>query len=169
MSNCLWLKSHSLLWLGRNYRSYTLMVSLMDVDSACEGKRDKRKQRKMEIRCKTFLKSARSWKGLLRRIFFFQYVNCGTFEFRNILGIVITPPPSSSYTRDSSPTRRQAAPSTRIIRGFFTSDKQAIWLSLGLFEENMFICRLLKGGWHHRERQADNHEHLTPHLCICQY
>lgn len=45
---------------------------------------------------------------------------CGTFEFRNILEIVIIPPPpSSSYTRDSSPTRRKAAPSTHIIRGVF--------------------------------------------------
>lgn len=42
------------------------------------------------------------------------------------------------YTRESSRTRRQGAPLIRIIRGFFTSDKQAIWLSLGLFEENMF-------------------------------
>ncbi len=45
----------------------------------------------------------------------------------------------SSYTGESSATRRQGAPSTRIIRRFFTSDKQAIWLSLGLFEENMFL------------------------------
>ena len=47
----------------------------------------------------------------------------------------------SSYTGESSATRRQGAPSTRIIRRFFTSDKQAIWLSLGLFEENMFLHR----------------------------
>lgn len=46
-----------------------------------------------------------------------------------------------SYTGESSATRRQGAPSTRIIRRFFTSDKQAIWLSLGLFEENMFLHR----------------------------
>lgn len=47
----------------------------------------------------------------------------------------------SLYTGESSATRRQGAPSTRIIRRFFTSDKQAIWLSLGLFEENMFLHR----------------------------
>lgn len=45
------------------------------------------------------------------------------------------------YTGEPSATRRQGAPSTRIIRRFFTSDKQAIWLSLGLFEENMFLRR----------------------------
>lgn len=44
------------------------------------------------------------------------------------------------YTRESSRTRRQGTPLIRIIRRFFTSDKQAIWLSLGLFEENMFLC-----------------------------
>lgn len=44
------------------------------------------------------------------------------------------------YTRESSRTRRQGAPLIRIIRRFFTSDKQAIWLSSGLFEENMFLC-----------------------------
>lgn len=44
-----------------------------------------------------------------------------------------------SYTREPSRTRRQGAPLIRIIRRFFTSDKQAIWLSLGLFEENMFL------------------------------
>lgn len=67
------------------------------------------------------------------------------FEQRNILRIVIIflPPLLSLYTRESSATRRQAAPSTHIIRGFFTSDKQPIWLSLGLFEKNMFICRML--------------------------
>lgn len=32
------------------------MVSLMDVDSACEGKRDKKKNRKMGIRYKTLKK-----------------------------------------------------------------------------------------------------------------
>lgn len=46
-----------------------------------------------------------------------------------------------SYTGESSATRRQGAPPTRIVRRFFTSDKQAIWLSLGLFEENMFLHR----------------------------
>lgn len=43
------------------------------------------------------------------------------------------------YTWESYATRRQGTPPTRIIRRFFTSDKQAIWLSLGLFEENMFF------------------------------
>lgn len=43
------------------------------------------------------------------------------------------------YTGESYATRRQGTPPTRIIRRFFTSDKQAIWLSLGLFEENMFF------------------------------
>lgn len=43
------------------------------------------------------------------------------------------------YTGESSATTRRGAPLTRIIRRFFTSDKQAIWLSLGLFEENMFL------------------------------
>lgn len=45
----------------------------------------------------------------------------------------------SSYTGESSATRRQGTPPTHIIRRFFTSDKQAIWLSLRLFEENMFL------------------------------
>lgn len=49
------------------------------------------------------------------------------------------------YTGETSATRRQGAPPTRIIRRFFTSDKQAIWLSLGLFEENMFFCNILQG------------------------
>lgn len=144
MSNCLWLKSHSLLWLGRNYKSYTLMVSLMDVDSACERKRDKRKQRKMGIRYKTLLKSARSWKGLVRRIFL--YVYCGTFEFRNILGIVIIPPPSSSYTRDSSPTRRQAAPSTRIIRGFFYKRQAGYLAVIGIVWREYVYLPFTQGG-----------------------
>ncbi len=56
MSNCLWLKSRSLLRLGRDYKSCNLMVSLMDVDSACEGKGDKQEERKMGIRYKALNK-----------------------------------------------------------------------------------------------------------------
>lgn len=57
----------------------------------------------------------------------------------NMIIIFFSPFCFPLYTGESSAARRQGAPSTRIIRRFFTSDKQAIWLSLGLFEENMFL------------------------------
>lgn len=103
-----------------------LMVIVMNVDFA--DQKSRRKEMREILRGGEVCLDARVSFGFTRR---------------NDLGEtwLFFPSAFPSFTGESSATRRQGAPSTRIIRRFFTSDKQAIWLSLGLFEENMFLQR----------------------------
>lgn len=108
-----------------------LMVIVMNVDSTDQNKQEEGDARDPErglFRC--------SGVGMIWRL-----LGGGGVEIEH--DYIFFPPLCFflSYTGEPSATRRQGAPSTRIIRRFFTSDKQAIWLSLGLFEENMFLRR----------------------------
>ena len=112
-----------------------LMVIVMNVDLADQKSRRRKKKKKKG--------NAGESCEEQKRVCLDARVSLG-FMRRNDLGgkhDYFFPSAFSSYTGESSATRRQGAPSTRIIRRFFTSDKQAIWLSLGLFEENMFLHR----------------------------